>query len=196
MKYLLLFESFLEGNYSPLYHYTKDTRFRELLESDVLKMAEPAVIGPKCVCVTRSSTYTLDTVKTFRFKLDQDKLRKDGYTPISVDEFLGKDPKRKMGKAGRPSAISIEWEFEERIYKDIKNFGKYVISIQFPNDVTKQPGEHWITGVGMGMLKLMDDLKSGVIPYWLKSFLNKYPHIELEYYDVNKRWKTTPMEIN
>jgi hypothetical protein len=59
--------------------------------------------------------------------------------------------------------ITLPYEYEERIYRDIKNIGKYIISIDFP--------------------------KGSIIDTKLiKEYQVKYPQIEVKYYNPKKPW--------
>lgn len=185
MKYLVLFEKYLESNYSPLYHYTRSS-LEKILESDQL-IKKPPFKGVDCVCVTRSPIYKLDFNVSPRLKLDQNKLRLDGYTSIPIDEFSGdkKSLNRKIGKnKSYTDDNTTEWEFEERIYKDIKNLGKYIISIQFPK--RDENRDSYFFGLSGKRYYPKDFVELDVV----KNYLIKYPHIILESYNVSKRWKT------
>jgi len=184
MKFLLLFESFLESNYSPLYRYVP-WFFKTDMEKDMMSCRIPAdenakcsknknYIPRSCICFTRSVNYSYDGSRSVRIKLDQNKLRKDGYIPYPIDEFRNSIKMRKLGKNislkyTKKSSDDwfVEWEYEERIYKDIKSLGKYIISIQLPNNN-----------------KYSKEINSQEF----KNYLKKYPHIKLEEYDINKRW--------
>jgi len=166
-------EKYLDSNYPPLYHYTP--YLEKIIDDDILKKKSPYK-GEDCVCLTRNPEYSYEKSDFRRLKLDQNKLRLDGYVPKSIDEFsyLWLPVNRKLNSMGH-----AEWEFEERIYRDIKNLGKYIISIQMP------------TG---------DDYKRGGIalnqtPLGILTYMKKYPHIKLEYYNINKRWKVTPIRV-
>lgn len=205
-------ESYLQGNYAPLYHYTN--KLELILETDRLKTGTPATYLEDlipCISFTRNPEYTYDN-DVFngveRLKLDQNKLRQDGYNPTPIDELyqhsvLKRDPEKySKGKTiygdrwdtkepypykkfktqtrippgeKQPSKgeiidpYSLEYEFEERLYENIENIGKYIIAIQFPKD--KKTNKDWL------------NYKP------LKEYLEKYPQIELEYY-FKKRWKT------
>ena len=174
MKYLYLFEKYLESGYSPLYHYTP--YLEKIIYDDILKMNQPYK-GDKCVCVTRSPLYKYDGIGSKRIKLDQNKLRLDGYVPKSIDEFgyqiRSLDRKYRVENDISPDN-NTEWEYEERIYKNIKDVGKYIISIQLPNTQI-----HSIRNF---------------IPIY-KEYLKKYPDIKLEFYDIHKRWEITPVDL-
>lgn len=169
-----LFERYLESGYSPLYHYTP--YLEKIIDDDVLKIKQPFK-GDKCVCVTRNPLYEFDGVGNKRIKLDQNKLRLDGYTPKSIDEFgyqiKSLDRKHNIKNDVSPSN-KIEWEYEDRIFRDIKNLGKYIISIQLPT--TQIHSVRYF------------------LPHY-EEYLKKYPNIKLEFYDIYKRWKTTPVDL-
>lgn len=176
-----LTELYLEGNYPPLYHSTPSQLIPHILKSDTLIKSTPYK-GVKCVCLTRSQLYTVDGRKQPRLKLDQNKLRIDGYIPKPIDEF-GDEPnsqnrKYKINNISKNS--NTEWEFEERIYKDIPNLHKYLIAIQIPH--TDRLSDHH-----------MDDYGNPVeAPYiqTIRDYIKLYPHIKLEAYATQERWKT------
>jgi len=165
-------EKYLDSNYPPLYHY--NPYLEKILEDDILLKKSPYK-GKDCICFTRNPQYTYEKNTFRRLKLDQNKLRLDGYVPKSIDEFSYLDDPwdRKLHYRGH-----AEWEFEERIYKDIKNLGKYIISIQIPTS---------------------DDYRGGIAlnqtPLGILTYIKKYPRIKLEYYNINKRWNVTPISV-
>ena len=131
-----------------------------------------------------------------RLVLDIDKLRNDGYISYPFDEigseFVKKN--RRSGtpnskeeknfiksnfqsiKSGQRNVnhglnlpkvgSGMEVELEERIYKDIKNIGKYIISIEFVDDPIRIYPE-------------------------LSNYLKKYTDIKINLYNEKKRNKTT-----
>lgn len=188
MKYLMLFESFLEGGYEPLYRYTPKFFEDEMIHDRMIRRIpcdeksrerhEDGYKAKSCICLTRSPEYS--EYRCVRLKFDQNKLRIDGYKPKPIDEVGGNIPNRKLGyKLARKFTISptvlkkidgcwLSWEFEERIYSDINKLGKYIMSIQVPD----------------GKEYMFDDNSE------LKKYLEKYPHIKLEIYDLDQRRKT------
>lgn len=104
----------------------------------------------KSISVSRSSNFVYHKHGA-RIMLDTDKLIKDGYKPKPFDEFghainLGKksiDTSKhrhykhlksvfhNLDKDLIDHIIGDDEEYEERIYKDIKNLGKYIIFIDF-----------------------------------------------------------------
>lgn len=181
-------EAYLKGGRQPLYHYTSDYNITKILSDDLLKISSVArPRGTKAICLTRNPYYTLDgNVKNSpRIVLDYDKLIRDGYRSYPVDEIgiaaISSNKDRnliksnfkevKSGTRGTkhgldlPKTPQLETEFEERIYKDIKNIGNYIISIEFsksPNSINE-----------------------------IRSYLNKYPHIIINIYDSENRHKVT-----
>ena len=75
----------------------------------------------------------------------------------------------------------LEVEFEERIYKDIKNLGKYIISIDFSSK-----------GEDVSRIEEMEFVNEhlGVILYEINEMIKKHPHIILNIYDTENRHKT------
>lgn len=180
MKYLLLFESFLESGYEPLYRYMPWFFENEMLKDKMEKripcdeesMSRQEHRKPiQSISFTRSSHYKYDGSTSLRIKFDQNKLRIDGYKPYPIDEFRGKNKFRKFKEYNKDWKLwhCMEWEYEERIYSDIEKIGKYIISIQVPNKS-----------------KYRKELASKEF----KEYLKKYPHIKVEIYDTENRWKT------
>jgi hypothetical protein len=178
-------ESYLSGSRQPLYHYTN--HIFAILDTDCLKMG--TVVRPKkvrAICLTRNPYFTHDgsCTNSTRIVLDSDKLRLAGYISLPVDEVglaashYGQGDKNfiksnieniKSGKRTvhnnvglkKPGTSGLEVEYEERIYRDIEDLGLYIISI----DIAKE-----------------SDIPRNIYPY-----LEKYPNIIINLYDVNKR---------
>lgn len=124
-------------------------------------------------------------------ELDVDKLRNSGIKTYPVDEWAWKDGKRNLDvikkvnfiksnfdevKSRRrgtkhnldlPKEPILETEFEERIYQDITDLGKYLISLNF----VKEPGAGDFDVV--------------------RNYLIKYPHIKIYLMDKDNRRKKT-----
>ena len=191
-------ESYLKGGRQPIYHYTH--ALGQVLESDKLKTSSVArPRNTKAICFTRTPYFTHDGSFTDHhgtyLALDYDKLRIDGYNIYPIDE-LGiafrqlkgfKGNEYKLGKAdirsieaGRgprhnlklPNPI-LEREFEERCYEDIDNLGKYLISINFAS--------------GSSAFEINKDI--------LIKYLEKYPHIKINEYDIINRNKLTELDL-
>lgn len=155
-------ESYLSGGRPPLYHSTH--YFTNILKSDLLKANKPAfdVNNRKSISFTRDRYYGDGGPK--KFMVDVDHLIKDGYKPTPVDEVGSALNKRKsLGLNDKPyqnsyskvnprnktivhniagletgNDLMMSQESEERIYKDIPNFGRYVIEIILPDDSVKR----------------------------------------------------------
>jgi len=184
MKYVLTFESYLLGSRQPLYHAT-NYALVDILESDILKTSTTAD-KQKAICLTRSSTYNLDDSVEVRLVLDADKLLNDGYivTPYDEQGVLGVKylPKghnnlsklTKVNYTWRPPVHNLNlpetdnddftWEYEERIYKNIENLGKYLIAI----DLTEASYNKYKDA--------------------LYKYIQKYPHIKLIKLNQSKMW--------
>jgi len=179
MKYILYFESYLLGGRQPLYHATD--YLSDILNDDILKVSTTAD-KQKAICLTRSSTYDLDYNINVRLVLDVDKLLKDGYKPIPYDEvganitvgaknynktaksnYLFRSPKHNLNLPD-PEIEDFTWEYEERIYKNIEDLGKYLIAI----DLTESSYN-----------KYKDTLYK---------YTQKYPHIKLIKLNQSKMW--------
>jgi hypothetical protein len=122
--------------------------------------------------------------------LDYDKLKNDGYRSHPFDEvgtvtktdknmnlIKSHFPSVKKGKRNIQHGLDLpkiggglEVEFEERIYRDVNNIGKYIISIEFSDEST--------------VFKL-----SG-----LDKYLEKYPHIRIKLFD--KKYKSQTKDIS
>ena len=149
-------EAYLSGSKQPLYHFTKN--LPEILETDLLKRSIPSgqTHGyEKSISFTRNVDFS-DLLTWFYLELDTDKLFNDGIKSYPVDEAGwhrarnvsdNKTQKSnfdsvKSGLRGTkhnldlPNVkdVTLETEFEERIYKDIPNLGKYIISIGINNN--------------------------------------------------------------
>src|SRR6478735_4362700 len=183
-------ESYLKSGFQPLYHWTDS--IERILESNTLKVGNPAIRfnNLKSISLTRNNLFG-DAGGSYRLCLDQNKLRLDGYKPYSLDEIAlyhkelpnKKDifPKKFMGDPRRYTKQNIykydefegmEFEFEERIFKDIKNLGKYIIAIQTTNNF---------------------ELKNNF--NILSEYIQKYTHIKIQLIDSEKLWKH-PIDIN
>lgn len=182
------FESYLEGGRQPLYHYT--SYLKEILESDKLKIHE-AANGETSISFTRSLIFT-EHVSYVRLVLDADKLKRDGYKIIPTDEVMAKAVKKPTLLKTRFKDYSkvnfktpyrktihkldikdwededgmdgLEWEYEERCYKDIKNLGKYLIAIDITEDKFKQNKNE------------------------IEEYLKKYPSIKIMELNPKKLW--------
>lgn len=140
-----------------------------------------------------------DASGCYIIEVDSDKLKNDGIIFYPVDEWAlsrsHKNPvdrnkirsihfgksnfdKVKLGKRGTkhgldlpkiPLLFGLETEFEERTYKDIKNLGKYIISIMIDRS---------------NLDYVMTREKHNISEY-----LKKYPHIRIKSFDGDNRRK-------
>jgi hypothetical protein len=200
--------AYLSGHRQPLYHFTSALNL--ILRTDLLKMGTPArgSFGKtKSISVTRNPDFS-DAPDTF-IELDYTKLYNDGYKALPVDEWawdrkgnfnpLAKTknmnksqfPEVVAGKRGTKHGLKnlptmkgftgLETEFEERFFTDIKNLGKYIISINFP--VSKdEPEDVWTT-----------KYEDGVRDTEIRQYLEKYPHIKV--YNIDKDNHRKKVEI-
>jgi hypothetical protein len=145
-------EAYLSGSKQPLYHFTKN--LPKILETDILKRSIPSgqTHGyEKSISFTRNIDFS-DLLTWFYLELDTDKLFNYGIKSYPVDEagwkVVSKKSDTKTQKSNFDSVksglrgtkhnlnlpnlkeVTLETEFEERIYKDIPNLGKYIISIE------------------------------------------------------------------
>lgn len=186
-------ESYLEGSRQPIYHITY--KLISILQTDLLKCGKPSRTShgkDKSISLTRNIDFGHDGANLDEMiELDVDKLRNSGIKTYPVDEWAWKDGKRnidvikkvnfiksnfvevKDGKRGTkhnldlPKDPILETEFEERIYQDVTNLGKYIISLNFG----EKPSIEYFNVV--------------------KDYLQKYPHIKIYLMDkYNKRKRT------
>ena len=186
-------ESYLEGSRQPLYHLTY--RLVYILDSDLLKCGKPsrATHGKdKSISVTRNIDFSHDGALISEIiELDADKLMRAGIRPYPADEIgsVTKNNKTrnfsksnfdevKSGKRGTkhgldlPTDPVLETEFEERIFQDIPNLGRYMMSInlQRPNSNRNRALE---------------------VESKISEYLKKYPHIKVFEFDPENRRKKT-----
>ncbi len=86
MKYLKSFkESYLESNFSPLYHYTSNLKF--ILADDILKRSTDYGKNILSISTMRNGSIinTMIPNSSYRIVLNQETLRDDGYTFRSYD---------------------------------------------------------------------------------------------------------------
>lgn len=184
-------ESYLKGSRQPLYHLTY--RLGAILDSDLLKCGKPARSThgkDRSISVTRNIDFSHDGANLSEIiELDADKLMRAGIRPYPADE-LGSVIKQnksmnfsksnfdevKSGKRGTkhgldlPTRPTLETEFEERIFQDVPNLGRYVMSINL--EINKLHG--------------YPELKNKISEY-----LKKYTHIKVfEFNQENRRKRT------
>jgi hypothetical protein len=182
-------EAYLKGGRQPVYHFTSSSGLLGIIKSDELKTSKPARQShgyDKSISLTRNIDYS-DSRNDFCLELDSDSLLRDGYRIYPVDEISWKEGKPnklaiknfnfiksnfldvKSGKRGTKHGLKLpknpilETEFEERIYKNVKGVGKYILRIILNRDVLN-------TRIGF----LNEDLRDILVDY-----LNKYPHVRI-----------------
>jgi len=170
-----------------LFHHTP--YLNEILETDILNVNN-TIGGVLSISFTRCSYYSEFCGFGERIVLDHNKMKIDGYKTTPYDEIpmryitrndnvnfkkrmmgyskvnpntVGRLITNKLGIEGvyNKKTAPLEWEYEERIFRKIKNLGKYIISIDIPEKKIK----HYIL--------------------ILKDYLDKYPHIEITILDNN-----------
>jgi len=186
MKYIKTFESYLKSGRYLLYHTIYPSRHAKMVMDDDEFKIGTVSRGPKGICMSRSINWTNQLSNSFRFVLDSDLLVRGGYKPYPLQELIYKGlgstevriPKQnvwkgnldfyKSSKRTTPHGVGnlpdhkksiMETEFEERILKNIKNAGKYIVYIDF---TTYPTGE------------MLDSLIK---------YLEKYPHIKARIMD-------------
>lgn len=179
--------AYLAGHRQPLYHFT--SKLDVILDEDVLKLGNPARGShgkTKAICVTRNPDFAEHG--SIYIELDYSKMLNDGYKAYPVDEWAwsrngtpnrdaikqhnfnkSQFPQVLAGRRGTKHGTNIphklgvlETEFEERFYTDIKNIGKYIISINFPSNQSYNN---------------------------LEKYLKEYPHIKVYNVDWNNHRK-------
>lgn len=186
-------ESYLGGSRQPLYHLT--TRFVAILDSDLLRCGKPTRVThgkDKSISVTRNIDFSHDGAGISEIiELDADKLMRAGIRPYPADELgsvIKQDKTRnfsksnfdevKSGKRGTkhgldlPTDPVLETEFEERIFQDIPNLGRYIISINLERSNSNRS-------------------RALEIESKISEYLKKYPHIKVFEYDPENRRRRT-----
>jgi hypothetical protein len=186
-------ESYLGGSRQPLYHLT--TRFVAILDSDLLRCGKPTRVThgkDKSISVTRNIDFSHDGAGISEIiELDADKLMRAGIRPYPADELgsvIKQDKTRnfsksnfdevKSGKRGTkhgldlPTDPVLETEFEERIFQDIPNIGRYMMSINLERSNSNRN-------------------RALEIESKISEYLKKYPHIKVFEYEPENRRKRT-----
>lgn len=204
MKNILNFqkfeESYLKGSRQPMYHFTYD--IFPIISSDEFKMrntsARKALGREWSNSWTRNIDFS-DASSFYIIEVDSDKLKNDGIIFYPVNEpglpmdFKGKIsptgrgnytksqfPHFKSGRRGTkhgldlPKKFTLETEFEERTYKDIKNLGKYIISIMINEDDIIN---HKYSSYNRNL----------IFKNLITEYLKKYPHIRIKSFNKNNR---------
>ena len=181
MNYIKTFESYLGGGRSPIYHFTN--RIKAIITSDILKTSYPSAdkfgnINEKIKSISLTRFPNLASINVdARIELDTNKLTKNGYKPYPIDEIGTIASKQKISKPHFKKFLAytrravhnninsmedsytstsqgdFEYEYEERIDKDIINLGKYITYIDISDD------------------------KFSDIQEELSEYIKKYPHI-------------------
>lgn len=176
-------ESYLLGGRSPLYHNTSMLKSILKSDSLKMSKPSCSSHGKKkSISLTRNILYfeyMVDGMSDYIIKLDTDKLIIDGYYPYPVDEWAWLDGKPNIyitknnsyGKSNFPAIkqgkrtlkhnldlptdknYGLGIEYEERIFKNINNLGKYIISISIVGDYNRMN--------------------------YINDYLKKYPHIKI-----------------
>ena len=130
-------ESYLDSNFTPIYHKTTTYDFYKIINENILRTSE--VKHPfnnefiKMVSFTRNPKLDLSYFKFFLdvvIKLDKNLLNKN-YKIIPYDFFINTN-KEKFPKSNL--SRKEPFEFEEIILKDIDNVIDYIISVDFENN--------------------------------------------------------------
>lgn len=192
MRHIKTFESYLNSSRHLLYHTMNVERYAKMVMDDDEFKIGTVTRGPKGICMSRSINWTNQLCNEFRFVLDSDLLIKGGYKPYPLQELIYKElgsteiriPNQNVWKGNldwykgskrtTPHRVSnlpdhkksiMEIEFEERILKNIKNAGKYIVYIDFAS------------------------YPKGKILESLIKYLEKYPHIKARIMDKEFSYK-------
>lgn len=174
-------------NRAVLYHWTG--YLPHIIKSNSLKPSSPSYSAKgkpsTCICVSRLNYFSAsDCGGDIRLVLNQNLMIIDGYKSIPHDEIgavcleskknvdvckgnpqKGRWVHHNTNKENISKGESIEYEYEERFYREIKNVGKYIIAIQFKTKSSYDYVEN----------ELID-------------FLQLYSHIKIELIDYNRLW--------
>ena len=146
----------------------------------------------KSISVTRNIDFSHDGAGISEIiELDADKLMRAGIRPYPADELgsvIKQDKTRnfsksnfdevKSGKRGTkhgldlPTDPVLETEFEERIFQDIPNLGRYIMSINLERSNSNRN-------------------RALEIESKISEYLKKYPHIKVFEYDPENRRRRT-----
>jgi len=191
-------ESYLKGGRQPMCHFLS-YGIVDILNSDMFKMKNTAVRKSRGRNYSNSWTRNIDFTNDggndqFIIEVDADKLRNDGIRFHPVDELslpvarkakhLGKSNFSKIKSGvrwtkhgldlpmGGLETPSLELEFEERTYKDIKNLGRYIISIMIDRDSLSK----------FDSISYYSNIKDVI-----SNYLKRYPHIRIKSFDQKNR---------
>jgi hypothetical protein len=182
-----------------LFHHTYISALKEIINHDVLRVnrtcdkvtsisftrcsyysdayVERIVLDYNLLKIDGYNTTPYDEVTmNLRNHLDNDsfKIKTKGYSKVNPNTFgrcINNKLNTKITHIGKTDPL--EWEYEERIFKNIKNLGKYIISIE--------------TNI--------HHLKHLILP--LKNYIDKYPHIEIILLDDEKPYdRRTKIKFN
>lgn len=195
MKYLKSFkESYLESNFSPLYHYTSNLKF--ILADDILKRSTDYGKNILSISTMRNGSIinTMIPNSSYRIVLNQETLRDDGYTFRSYDAV------------GRGNHKSIPYD-HYRISPPLKE-KPYNFNVSSP--VRSKVGGITTDRVkvnGMNLpffgneyeeliLEDVKDLGNYIIYEFILEYIKKYPHIKLnEYYQKGNIFYIKPLAL-
>jgi hypothetical protein len=129
-------ESYLDSNFAPLYHFTDEYSFHNIVNENTLRVSRnDNILDGKViniVSLTRDDRLNLEHYKMFTdvmIKLDRDKLNKK-YKIVKYDFFVHS---KKEDKPKSNPDRKEPFEFEEFIERDIENVLDYIISVDFRN---------------------------------------------------------------
>lgn len=144
-EFSLLSEKYLETGKQPLFHKTSFSRASNIMSEDTLKTTTDSWSDGGFISFTRNINFKHYNDNVI-FEIDVDKLKSrykmgsiniPGYV-LSNNYRKGNDPNDKFKRYGKgePYFLDIvDDESEERVYKNIKNLGKYIknIYLTIPN---------------------------------------------------------------
>lgn len=128
------FESYLDSNYAPLYHFTTCTTLYDIFDTnkiDVGYFDNPFnTKNIKLVSLTRNSNFSNYKNANTRIELDKNKMILDNYNFIPYDYFI--HSKQELFTKSDLRRIK-DFEYEEVSLKTIYDVSKYILSINFDN---------------------------------------------------------------
>ena len=166
----------MNGNYQPLYHFIRTISLLDILKENSLNGSMKKGDSIFGVSTTRNKNAKLSQtmVDGIRFKLDQNKLKKDGFKikPFDYLSILLQDnPKQysmnkhyKYHKKFSPDR-EFDNEAEEIIVGNVTPLDKYILSIDIKDNYNH--------------IVLKDNLDL------LKNYKEKYPHVKIRSYVDN-----------
>ena len=155
-----VYESYLESNFAPLYHYTAPFEFIEIIKTNTLNVGFYDNIFNKkkikILSLSRSKKLNFDYYKPFKdviIELKTHKLR-ENYKIYKYDFFIHRGIE--IYTKSIPTRIQ-PFEFEEIILTDVHNIIDYISSITFKNNSIKLIDENTLNVLNQNNINLYDE---------------------------------------